>query len=144
MLDKVDLNRRLAKEEYKSRIPALQRRLFDLHRACWNAGLATGVVFEGWDAAGKGAAIRKLTERLEPRGFALHSVRAPRSHELRMPWLYRCGRLGPNHGGTVSRCVQNTTTGWPARARTLKRPGSSSWRSAPKPIASTARISASA
>ncbi len=98
MLEKIDLSKKLPKSEYKARLPVLQARLHQLQHTCWDAKLATVVVFEGWDAAGKGSSIGKLTERLEPRRFELHAIRGPRTYETQMPWLWRFWHLIPNHG----------------------------------------------
>ncbi len=56
------------------------------------------MVFEGWDAAGKGTAIRKLTQRLEPRRFSLYAIREPRTFELHLPWMWRFWVKMPNWG----------------------------------------------
>ena len=56
------------------------------------------MVFEGWDAAGKGTAISKLTQRLEPRRFSLLAVREPRTFELQLPWMWRFWVKLPNWG----------------------------------------------
>ena len=98
MLEKVDLTHSLTKEEYKSRLPALQDRLYELQLAGSETGLPSVIVFEGWDASGKGTTINVLTNRLEPRAFRLHAIREPRTHELRMPWLYRFWERVPNYG----------------------------------------------
>lgn len=98
MLEKVDLTRAVPKEEYKSRLPALQDSLYELQLATSEAGLPTVIVFEGWEAAGKGTCINVLTSRLEPRAFKLHVIQEPRTHELHMPWLYRFWALIPNYG----------------------------------------------
>ena len=98
MLEALDLNIELPKEKYKQVISPLQHRLFRLQRACWEEDLATLVVFEGWDAAGKGTTIRKLTQKLEPRGFALHAIREPRTAEMQLPWLWRFWLKLPNWG----------------------------------------------
>ena len=98
MLEKVDLTRAISKEEYKSRLPALQRELYDLQLATSEAGVASVIVFEGWEAAGKGTCINVLTSRLEPRAFKLHVIQEPRTHELHMPWLYRFWQRLPNYG----------------------------------------------
>lgn len=101
MLEKIDTQRTIAKDEYRKQMPPLQGRLFDLQRACWEAGIGVVVVFEGWGLSGKGAIIKKLTERLEPRAFEIHAMFAPRTHELPLPWLYRFwGRL-PAYGRMV-------------------------------------------
>lgn len=98
MLEALDLSQKLAKKQYATLLPKMQRRLHRLQRACWENKVATVVVFEGWDAAGKGTAISKLTQRLEPRGFSLHAVREPRTSELQLPWMWRFWVKVPNWG----------------------------------------------
>ena len=89
MFEVVNLDEKLPKAEYKRRMPPLQARLWELQRVGWEHAVPTILVFEGWDAAGKGDCIRKLTERLEPRGFELYRVTDhPRTHELAMPWMW--------------------------------------------------------
>lgn len=98
MLEKIDLTRKLPREEYRTLKPRLQRRLYDLQKACWDAKLPSIIVFEGWDAAGKGTAINLLTSRLDPRGFKLHPIQAPRTFETHLPWLWRFWLKTPNYG----------------------------------------------
>jgi polyphosphate kinase 2 (PPK2 family) len=98
MLEKIDLTRKLSKDEYKARIPRLQRRLYDLEKACWDANMPSVIVFEGWDAAGKGTSINLLTSRLDPRGFKLYPIQAPRTFEMHLPWLWRFWLKLPNYG----------------------------------------------
>jgi polyphosphate kinase 2 (PPK2 family) len=98
MLEKIDLTRKLPKEEYKQMIPRLQRRLYDLEKACWDAKMPSMIVFEGWDAAGKGTSINLLTSRLDPRGFKLYPIQAPRTFETHLPWLWRFWLKIPNYG----------------------------------------------
>jgi len=98
MLEKIDLNRKLPKREYKARLPYLRDRLYDLQKTCWSAGIPTVILFEGWDAAGKGTSVKALTRRLEPRGFKLHPIQAPRTYETHMPWLWRFWLKLPNYG----------------------------------------------
>jgi AMP-polyphosphate phosphotransferase len=101
MLENVNLKQKLSREEYKKIVPALQRRLYDLEKACWDQGISSIVVFEGWDAAGKGTTIATLTQRLDPRGFKLYSVTAPRTYEQQRPWLWRFWLKVPNRGEMV-------------------------------------------
>jgi polyphosphate kinase 2 (PPK2 family) len=89
MLEALDLGKKLPKARYKQLMPQLQNRLHRQQRACWEGRVATVVVFEGWDAAGKGTAIGKLSQRLEPRGFSLHAIQEPRTFELQLPWMWR-------------------------------------------------------
>jgi polyphosphate kinase 2 (PPK2 family) len=98
MLEKVDLTRKLPKKEYKQLIPVLQRRLYDLEKACWDANVPSMIVFEGWDAAGKGTSINLLTSRLDPRGFKLYPIQAARTFETHLPWLWRFWLKTPNYG----------------------------------------------
>ena len=98
MLEKLDLTRATPKEEYKSRLPLLQERLYELQLAASEIGLASVVVFEGWDAAGKGTCINTLTSHLEPRAFRLHVIQEVRPQELPMPWLYRFWQRIPSYG----------------------------------------------
>jgi len=98
VLEKVNLDLKLPKKEYKRLLPGLQRRLYDLEKACWDHRIPSIVLFEGWDAAGKGSAIGTLTERLDPRGFKLHKIQAPRTYEKQRPWLWRFWLKTPAYG----------------------------------------------
>jgi len=98
MLEAVELNKKLPKREYKAQIPALRARLYDLQKACWDAGIPSVILFEGWDAAGKGTTINLLTQRLDPRGFKLYAIQAARTTEKHMPWLWRFWLKLPNYG----------------------------------------------
>ena len=98
MLEALDLSRELSKTDYKEQLPALQRRLHQLQRTCWENKLATVIVLEGWDTSGKGTVISKITQRLEPRGFRLHSIREPRTFESHLPWMWRFWAKVPNWG----------------------------------------------
>ena len=98
MLEKIDLNKKLSKKAYKETLPKLQRRLYDLETAAWKAGVPSVILFEGWDAAGKGTTIATLTQRLDPRGFKLHPIRGARTYESMRPWLWRFWLKLPNYG----------------------------------------------
>jgi polyphosphate kinase 2 (PPK2 family) len=98
MLENVNLKRELEREEYQKALPALQRRLYDLEKACWDQGISSLIVFEGWDASGKGGCISTLTGRLDPRGFKLYSIQPPRTYEQNYPWLWRFWLKVPNRG----------------------------------------------
>ncbi len=98
MFDSVDLGSKLSKKDYRQRLPRLQRRLHQLQRACWSSGLASVLVIEGWNTAGRGAVIRKLTERLEPRGVDVFTTRRARSFESQLPPLWRFWIQLPAYG----------------------------------------------
>lgn len=89
MLEKIDLTRKISKTEYKDKMPVLRNHLYALQKASWDARIPVIIVLEGWDASGKGTSVRALTERLDPRGFKLHPIRAARTSEKKRPWLWR-------------------------------------------------------
>lgn len=98
MLEKVDLEKKLSKNEYKVLFPQLRQQLYDVQKTCWDAKIPTVILFEGWDAAGKGTSINLLTRRLDPRGFKVYPVREARTYEKARPWLWRFWRKLPNYG----------------------------------------------
>ncbi len=101
MLENINLKKKVSREEFKRLLPALQGRLYDLEKACWDQGVPTVIVFEGWDASGKGTTIATLTQRLDPRGFKLYPITAPRTYEQQRPWLWRFWLRVPNRGEMV-------------------------------------------
>jgi len=101
MLENLNLNRKLSRDEFKLVLPELQTRLYDLEKACWDNDIPTIVVFEGWDASGKGTTIAALTQRLDPRGFRLYPITTPRTYEQQRPWLWRFWLKVPNRGEMV-------------------------------------------
>ena len=101
MLENINLKKKLSRKEYKRVLPALQARLYDLEKACWDGGVPTIIVFEGWDASGKGTTIATLTQRLDPRGFKMYPITAPRTYEQQRPWLWRFWLRVPNRGEMV-------------------------------------------
>ena len=101
MLENVNLKRKLSRDEYKRILPGLQNRLYTLEKACWDNQIPSIVVVEGWDASGKGTAIATLTQRLDPRGFKLYPIAAPRPDEQQRPWLCRFWLKVPNRGEMV-------------------------------------------
>ena len=128
MLEQIDLDQSLSKADYKSRMPELQSRLYDLEHQMFKAGIPTAIVFEGWAAAGKGSTIGVLARRLDPRGFRTVPVTPPRPHETHYPWLWRFWSTIPARGQMV---VYDTS--WYRRVlvdRLQKRIGKREWQSA--------------
>ena len=103
-LDDLDLKQSLSAEESERRVVAAQKRL--LHLRLFSAGLlgpaphAPGllVIFEGFDAAGKGGAIRRLTAGLDPRHVRVMPISAPTPEELRHHFLWRFASSLPGRG----------------------------------------------
>jgi polyphosphate:AMP phosphotransferase len=96
MLETVDLNAKLGKAAYREAMEALDIRLGRLQRRATEAGLPVLVVFDGWDAAGKGSVLSRLLQPLDPRGFKVHHVPAPSEQERMFPPMRRFWlRLAP-------------------------------------------------
>jgi AMP-polyphosphate phosphotransferase len=98
MLEKARLDRRLGEKAYWRRIAALQLRLRELHFLMYDAQVPVLALFEGWDAAGKGGAIKRITETLEPRGYTVSSFSAPRGEEKTHHYLWRFWKPLPRTG----------------------------------------------
>jgi polyphosphate kinase 2 (PPK2 family) len=104
-LEDCDLSLKLSKDEEAKRLGKAQRRL--LHLRLINGGqLNNGnlgppvcIVFEGWDAAGKGGAIKRLVELLDPRHVHVAPFAAPTPDELRHHFLWRFWPPLPGWGG---------------------------------------------
>lgn len=94
----LDLTPALTEKAYWKRIATLQLRLRDLHHRMYEKQVPALAVFEGWDAAGKGGAIKRITEPLEPRGFTVSSFSAPRGEEKTHHYLWRFWRALPRAG----------------------------------------------
>ncbi len=89
MLDQIDLAKSLEKDQYKTIMPDLELRLGLLQREARALNLPIILVFEGWDAAGKGTMINRLIQTLDPRGFVVLPINAPNEEERLRPFLWR-------------------------------------------------------
>ncbi len=98
MLETVDLSQRLTPDEYKVRLIKAQVRLAQLGFQVYKQQRPVIMAFEGWDAAGKGGAIRRLTERLDPRGYVVHAISAPKGDDAEHHYLWRFWRRLPEAG----------------------------------------------
>jgi polyphosphate kinase 2 (PPK2 family) len=98
MLATVDLSLTLSQEEYDRLLIYYQVALARLAYQVYLQQRPVIVVFEGWDAAGKGGAIRRITERLDPRGFVVYSIAAPRGDEATHHYLWRFWNRLPEAG----------------------------------------------
>lgn len=101
VLSKVNLNQEMSKKEYKVLLDEYQKRLGQLQVEMFKAGISTVIGFEGWDAAGKGGAIRRLTSGLDPLGFNVHPVAAPNVVEKSFHYLWRFWINLPAKGNIV-------------------------------------------
>lgn len=97
-LDEVDLSAEVARPAYEERLLELQRELYQLQVENYLKGRRAVLAFEGWDAAGKGGVIKRLTALMDPRGFRVWPIAAPRDAEVRQHWLWRFWQRLPERG----------------------------------------------
>ena len=93
-----DLTAKLSKKEYPARLLKAQYDLFALSRQLLEQGTPMVLVFEGWDAAGKGGVIKRINENLDPRGFHVHPTSAPTGIEIHQHYLQRFWDKLPQRG----------------------------------------------
>ena len=98
ILDKVKQDFTVLEKEYKAELLRLQLRLREQALAIYKLKRPVCIVFEGWDAAGKGGAIKRITEKLDPRGFAVYPTRAPEGAEKSHHYLWRFWTRVPKQG----------------------------------------------
>ncbi|MBL3593029.1 MAG: phosphate--AMP phosphotransferase [Synergistaceae bacterium] len=100
-LDSLDYSATMKKKPYRKGLAALQKELHILQIEVFRRKLPVILLFEGVDAAGKGGAIRRLTEALYPRTYEVVPVSAPNDWERAHPYLWRFWRTLPDPGNIV-------------------------------------------
>ena len=98
VLSGIDLTKTCSKAEYKKQLKQLQKRLERLHGQLYQLRIPVVIGFEGWDAAGKGGAIRRLTSHLDPRGYQVCPTAAPNDIEKQHHYLWRFWNNMPKAG----------------------------------------------
>ena len=98
MLEKADMKQKLKKSEYRVLLHPLQVRLRDLEFQIFRQQIPVLCVFEGWDAAGKGGTIKRVTAILDPRGYTVSSYAAPQGDEKTHHYLWRFWKNLPRAG----------------------------------------------
>jgi polyphosphate:AMP phosphotransferase len=92
ILDTLDLTRAISDKKYDRELERRQGQLNSLWRKARAKGMAAVLVFEGWDAAGKGGAIRRITPALDARDYRVIAVAAPTDEEKAHHYLWRFWR----------------------------------------------------
>ena len=98
ILAKADLTKRLEEAEYRKKLDKLQKRLEVLHGELYRLRIPVILGFEGWDAAGKGGAIKRLTSHLDPRGYKVCPTASPNDVEKSHHYLWRFWNHVPKAG----------------------------------------------
>ncbi len=89
ILSKADLSLSYTKEEYKERLGRLQKKMEKLHGELYRRRIPVVLGLEGWEAGGKGGALKRLTEKMDPRGYVVHPTASPNDIERQHHYLWR-------------------------------------------------------
>jgi polyphosphate kinase 2 (PPK2 family) len=98
LLNTVDLTQMLSRKEYRESLIKHQVALHALGFQVYKQQRPVILVYEGWDAGGKGGNIKRVTERLDPRGYVVHAIAAPQGEDASRHYLYRFWRRLPEAG----------------------------------------------
>lgn len=98
LLGQLDLSQALSESDYRNQLKASQMALRKLQLSIHKHQIPVLVLFEGWDAAGKGGAIKRLTDVLDPRSYTVHAFAAPTTEEKAHHYLWRFWRSLPTPG----------------------------------------------
>ena len=97
-LKNLDLSVSLGTEEYRDELVRLQQKLGEMQCRLYERKVPLIIALEGWDAAGKGGSILRLTEQLDPRGYRVVPISAPNDFDLRHHYLWRFYKKFPQEG----------------------------------------------
>ena len=98
LLAEIPLDKQIGEEEYKKELKQLQQRLGELHNRLYRKKVPVIIAYEGWDAAGKGGNIKRITGALDPRGYEVHPIASPEPHEKARHYLWRFWTRLPKTG----------------------------------------------
>ncbi len=98
MLETLDLTHKLDRESYVREVTRRQIQLRELGYQVYLQKRPVVILFEGWDASGKGGAIKRITEKLDPRGYVVYPIAAPQGEDKTRHYLYRFWRRLPECG----------------------------------------------
>lgn len=98
ILSKADLTKTIEEAEYRKKLDKLQKKLELLHGELYRLRIPVILGFEGWDAAGKGGAIKRLTSHLDPRGYKVCPTASPNDLEKSHHYLWRFWNNVPKAG----------------------------------------------
>jgi polyphosphate:AMP phosphotransferase len=94
----LDLSKALDRDEYEQLLVKRQKKARDLEHEIYRRRIPVVIVYEGWDAAGKGGNIRRLTQNLDPRGYEVIPISAPNDVEKEQHYLWRFWMEFPKAG----------------------------------------------
>ena len=97
-LKDISLDKILTREKYEKQLESQQTELSRLHNKLYRKKVPVIVVYEGWDAAGKGGTIKRVSSALDPRGYEVVPIAAPDQVEAAHHYLWRFWKHIPKDG----------------------------------------------
>ncbi|MBQ3795708.1 MAG: polyphosphate:AMP phosphotransferase [Butyrivibrio sp.] len=91
-------DKRLSDSDYDAELESLQKELKDLGNKVYRKKIPVIIAYEGWDAAGKGGNIKRITEALDPRDYVVEPIASPEPHEKARHYLWRFWTRLPKTG----------------------------------------------
>ncbi len=101
MLELADLSLTVSTDEYNDKMKKYQYKLVSLQQKIRAKKIPVLIMFEGWDASGKGGCIKRITEGLDPRGVRVWPIGAPNETEQQYHYLWRFWKDIPAAGQIV-------------------------------------------
>ena len=98
MLEQVDVDKKMSKDEYEKKMESLSTRLGELQRKCKEQKIPVMVTFDGVDAAGKGTMINRVIQFLDPRGYRVFTTGKAGEEEKMRPYFCRFFTKTPEKG----------------------------------------------
>ena len=98
LLSSVNPDRDISPSDYKENLDFFQKKLSFLEYKLYTKRKSVILVYEGWDAAGKGGNIRRMTQILDPRGYEVVPIGAPSQEELARHYQWRFWKSMPKDG----------------------------------------------
>jgi polyphosphate kinase 2 (PPK2 family) len=97
-LSEIPLDKTIEEDDYRVQLKELQAQLGALHNQLYEKKIPVVIVYEGWDAAGKGGNIKRLTAALDPRGYEVIPIASPKPFEKDRHFLWRFWTRLPKTG----------------------------------------------
>ena len=94
----IDLDKSIDEDEYHEELRKLRAHLQNLHNVLYRKRIPVVIAYEGWDAAGKGGNIKRITSALDPRGYVVYPIASPEPHEKARHYLWRFWNHLPKSG----------------------------------------------
>ena len=98
ILNEIDMSKDVSDQDYSLRLKDLQQKMREVQYALYTERIPMILVFEGWDAAGKGGSIQRIIAKLDPTNYTVNTTSAPNSIEFNHHYLWRFAKELPKTG----------------------------------------------